>query len=215
MQEIFLEELPCSRLPRRPWPCGPALWFSYLSVWGSGPRAVCPDWTVTVPEGTFFEACHRHIEVIRCQRLGLVSCSALRVTSVFVACRPQNGSMILYNRKKVKYRKDGYCWKKRKDGKTTREDHMKLKVQGVEVKGGEARAPGRCCRAAGVGLLGGVGCQPPLRGCCGRDPGCRERCSPLSPCRLRVRAAELPGAPLLGERCWRRGLRCTAERGAA
>ncbi|XP_057219004.1 calmodulin-binding transcription activator 1 isoform X5 [Triplophysa rosa] len=46
--------------------------------------------------------------------------------------RPQNGSMILYNRKKVKYRKDGYCWKKRKDGKTTRDDHMKLKVQGVE-----------------------------------------------------------------------------------
>ncbi|XP_054150989.1 calmodulin-binding transcription activator 2 [Melozone crissalis] len=46
--------------------------------------------------------------------------------------RPQNGSVILYNRKKVKYRKDGYCWKKRKDGKTTREDHMKLKVQGVE-----------------------------------------------------------------------------------
>ena len=34
---------------------------------------------------------------------------------------------------KVKYRKDGYLWKKRKDGKTTREDHMKLKVQGMEV----------------------------------------------------------------------------------
>ncbi|KAL4659956.1 calmodulin-binding transcription activator 2 isoform X3 [Arapaima gigas] len=46
--------------------------------------------------------------------------------------RPLNGSVILYNRKKVKYRKDGYCWKKRKDGKTTREDHMKLKVQGME-----------------------------------------------------------------------------------
>ncbi|XP_043933027.1 calmodulin-binding transcription activator 2 isoform X2 [Protopterus annectens] len=46
--------------------------------------------------------------------------------------RPQNGSVILYNRRKVKYRKDGYCWKKRKDGKTTREDHMKLKVQGME-----------------------------------------------------------------------------------
>lgn len=56
------------------------------------------------------------------------------------AFRPQNGSMILYNRKKVKYRKDGYCWKKRKDGKTTREDHMKLKVQGVEVS-----APGHVC----------------------------------------------------------------------
>ncbi|XP_013856780.1 calmodulin-binding transcription activator 2, partial [Austrofundulus limnaeus] len=46
--------------------------------------------------------------------------------------RPKNGSIILYNRKKVRYRKDGYCWKKRKDGKTTREDHMKLKVQGME-----------------------------------------------------------------------------------
>lgn len=54
--------------------------------------------------------------------------------------RPQNGSMILYNRKKVKYRKDGYCWKKRKDGKTTREDHMKLKVQGVEVSALHTRA---------------------------------------------------------------------------
>ncbi|TKS76728.1 Calmodulin-binding transcription activator 1 [Collichthys lucidus] len=53
---------------------------------------------------------------------------------VFRTRGPQNGSMILYNRKKVKYRKDGYCWKKRKDGKTTREDHMKLKVQGVEVR---------------------------------------------------------------------------------
>lgn len=56
-----------------------------------------------------------------------------------ILIRPQNGSMILYNRKKVKYRKDGYCWKKRKDGKTTREDHMKLKVQGVEVRGCRAR----------------------------------------------------------------------------
>eukprot|EP00061_Rhincodon_typus_P011615 g36769.t1 len=49
----------------------------------------------------------------------------------------QNGSMILYNRKKVKYRKDGYCWKKRKDGKTTREDHMKLKVQDLFRKESE------------------------------------------------------------------------------
>ncbi|XP_077861611.1 calmodulin-binding transcription activator 1-like, partial [Saccoglossus kowalevskii] len=40
--------------------------------------------------------------------------------------------MLLVNRKKVKYRRDGHCWKKRKDGKTTREDHMKLKVNGVE-----------------------------------------------------------------------------------
>lgn len=48
--------------------------------------------------------------------------------------RPKSGSMLLYSRKKVRYRRDGYCWKKRKDGKTTREDHMKLKVQGMEVR---------------------------------------------------------------------------------
>lgn len=61
-----------------------------------------------------------------------------------VLLRPQNGSMILYNRKKVKYRKDGYCWKKRKDGKTTREDHMKLKVQGVEVRPATQAPPPPC-----------------------------------------------------------------------
>ncbi|XP_040164964.1 uncharacterized protein LOC120901256 isoform X2 [Anopheles arabiensis] len=49
-----------------------------------------------------------------------------------VKTRPKSGSMLLYSRKKVRYRRDGYCWKKRKDGKTTREDHMKLKVQGTE-----------------------------------------------------------------------------------
>lgn len=46
--------------------------------------------------------------------------------------RPKSGSIMLYSRKRVRYRRDGYCWKKRKDGKTTREDHMKLKVQGTE-----------------------------------------------------------------------------------
>ncbi|XP_022242985.1 putative GPI-anchored protein pfl2 [Limulus polyphemus] len=49
-----------------------------------------------------------------------------------VRIRPHSGTMLLYSRKRVRYRRDGYCWKKRKDGKTTREDHMKLKVQGME-----------------------------------------------------------------------------------
>ncbi|CAB4057510.1 CAMTA [Lepeophtheirus salmonis] len=50
-----------------------------------------------------------------------------------VKIRPKSGSMLLYSRKKVRYRRDGYCWKKKKRwGKTTREDHMKLKVQGME-----------------------------------------------------------------------------------
>ena len=33
----------------------------------------------------------------------------------------------------VRYKSDGYDWKKRKDGKNVREDHMKLKVNGIEV----------------------------------------------------------------------------------
>lgn len=53
--------------------------------------------------------------------------------SFYLFSRPKSGSTLLYSRKKVRYRRDGYCWKKRKDGKTTREDHMKLKVQGIEV----------------------------------------------------------------------------------
>lgn len=70
--------------------------------------------------------------------------------------RPRNGSIILYNRKKVKYRKDGYLWKKRRDGKTTREDHMKLKVQGMEVR--------RACSGGWAALLRpqpGSGPPPP------------------------------------------------------
>lgn len=61
-------------------------------------------------------------------------CLCSSVTQPCSCVRPKNGSIILYNRKKVKYRKDGYSWKKRKDGKTTREDHMKLKVKGMEVR---------------------------------------------------------------------------------
>lgn len=57
----------------------------------------------------------------------------INISELYQFFRPKSGSMLLYSRKKVRYRRDGYCWKKRKDGKTTREDHMKLKVQGTEV----------------------------------------------------------------------------------
>ena len=52
---------------------------------------------------------------------------------LFWGPRPPSGSLLMYNRKKVMFRRDGYCWKKRRDGKTNREDHMKLKVKGAEV----------------------------------------------------------------------------------
>uniref|UniRef100_A0A914WWG3 CG-1 domain-containing protein n=1 Tax=Plectus sambesii TaxID=2011161 RepID=A0A914WWG3_9BILA len=51
-----------------------------------------------------------------------------------VELRPPSGKLVLYRRKDGSYYKqDGYSWKKRKDGKLAREDHMKLKVMGVEL----------------------------------------------------------------------------------
>ncbi|GKV06851.1 hypothetical protein SLEP1_g18676 [Rubroshorea leprosula] len=39
------------------------------------------------------------------------------------------GSLFLFNRKALRnFRKDGHCWRKKKDGKTVREAHEKLKV---------------------------------------------------------------------------------------
>ena len=69
--------------------------------------------------------------LVMCGCQAFVRCNAA-VQWWCVVVRPSSGVMLLYNRKKARYRKDGYCWKKRRDGKTTREDHMKLKVQGIE-----------------------------------------------------------------------------------
>jgi len=46
---------------------------------------------------------------------------------------PQSGSLFLFNKRLVKFRKDGINWRKQKDGKTVRESHEKLKVGGVKV----------------------------------------------------------------------------------
>ena len=48
--------------------------------------------------------------------------------------RPGAGTMFLINRKTVRFfRKDGHNWQKKKDGKTVRETHEKLKVGTVEL----------------------------------------------------------------------------------
>ncbi|KAG8370586.1 hypothetical protein BUALT_Bualt14G0132500 [Buddleja alternifolia] len=44
------------------------------------------------------------------------------------------GSLFLFDRKVLRYfRKDGHSWRKKKDGKTVREAHEKLKVRGVDA----------------------------------------------------------------------------------
>ncbi|XP_015574726.1 calmodulin-binding transcription activator 3 isoform X2 [Ricinus communis] len=48
--------------------------------------------------------------------------------------RPSAGSLFLFDRKALRYfRKDGHNWRKKKDGKTVREAHEKLKAGSVDV----------------------------------------------------------------------------------
>ncbi|KAK7363419.1 hypothetical protein VNO77_05562 [Canavalia gladiata] len=48
--------------------------------------------------------------------------------------RPPAGSLFLFDRKALRYfRKDGHRWRKKKDGKTVREAHEKLKAGSVDV----------------------------------------------------------------------------------
>ncbi|AED91390.1 unnamed protein product [Arabidopsis thaliana] len=48
--------------------------------------------------------------------------------------RPASGSLFLFDRKVLRYfRKDGHNWRKKKDGKTIREAHEKLKVGSIDV----------------------------------------------------------------------------------
>ncbi|BBN16056.1 calmodulin-binding transcription activator [Marchantia polymorpha subsp. ruderalis] len=48
--------------------------------------------------------------------------------------QPQSGSLFLFDRKALRYfRKDGHNWRKKKDGKTVREAHERLKAGSVDV----------------------------------------------------------------------------------
>uniref|UniRef100_A0A1D1ZLF8 Calmodulin-binding transcription activator 3 n=1 Tax=Anthurium amnicola TaxID=1678845 RepID=A0A1D1ZLF8_9ARAE len=48
--------------------------------------------------------------------------------------RPPSGSLFLFDRKVLRYfRKDGHNWRKKKDGKTVKEAHERLKVGSIDV----------------------------------------------------------------------------------
>ncbi|XP_074334877.1 calmodulin-binding transcription activator 3-like isoform X1 [Apium graveolens] len=50
------------------------------------------------------------------------------------AYKPPNGSLFLFDRKVLRYfRKDGHNWRKKKDGKTVKEAHERLKAGSVDV----------------------------------------------------------------------------------
>ena len=57
-----------------------------------------------------------------------------RWTSAKTQQQPSSGALFLYDRDEVKFRKDGHVWEKRKDGKSIREDHAKLKIGGKNVR---------------------------------------------------------------------------------
>ncbi|KAK6913620.1 CG-1 DNA-binding domain [Dillenia turbinata] len=66
-------------------------------------------------------------------------CQILRNYQKFVLTpeppvRPPAGSLLLFDRKALRYfRKDGHRWRKKKDGKTIKEAHEKLKAGSVDV----------------------------------------------------------------------------------
>ena len=45
----------------------------------------------------------------------------------------EGGSLILFDKSKTKFRKDGINWKKKKGGKGIQENHEKLKIGGIRV----------------------------------------------------------------------------------
>lgn len=48
--------------------------------------------------------------------------------------KPRSGSLFLFDRKVLRYfRKDGHNWRKKKDGKTVKEAHERLKAESVDV----------------------------------------------------------------------------------
>ncbi|EPS74412.1 calmodulin-binding protein, partial [Genlisea aurea] len=48
--------------------------------------------------------------------------------------RPPSGSVFLFDRKQHRYfRRDGHNWRKKRDGKTVKEAHERLKVGSVDV----------------------------------------------------------------------------------
>uniref|UniRef100_A0A061R7K3 Calmodulin-binding transcription activator 1 n=1 Tax=Tetraselmis sp. GSL018 TaxID=582737 RepID=A0A061R7K3_9CHLO len=68
------------------------------------------------------------LELFRLSREGNFACS------VTAAVQPSGGLLYLYDRKAVRFfRLDGHEWRKKKDGKTVRETHEKLKVGNVEA----------------------------------------------------------------------------------
>ncbi|KAM7529279.1 hypothetical protein LguiB_032689 [Lonicera macranthoides] len=66
-------------------------------------------------------------------------CEILRNYKTFVisaepAKRPPSGSLFLFDRKVLRYfRKDGHNWRKKKDGKTVKEAHERLKAGRIDV----------------------------------------------------------------------------------
>lgn len=56
-------------------------------------------------------------------------CLTFRLNTYSVLLHVLGGSLFLFDRKALRYfRKDGHRWRKKKDGKTVREAHEKLKV---------------------------------------------------------------------------------------
>ncbi|KAF9674333.1 hypothetical protein SADUNF_Sadunf10G0116400 [Salix dunnii] len=94
-------------------------------------RRYIPDHTLNI-EQILEEAKHRWLRPTEILEI-LRNYQKFKLTAEPPA-RPAAGSMFLFDRKALRYfRKDGHRWRKKKDGKTVREAHEKLKAGSVDV----------------------------------------------------------------------------------
>lgn len=94
-------------------------------------RRYIPDHTINI-EQILEEAKHRWLRPTEILEI-LRNYQKFKLTAEPPA-RPAAGSMFLFDRKALRYfRKDGHRWRKKKDGKTVREAHEKLKAGSVDV----------------------------------------------------------------------------------
>ncbi|KAJ6357183.1 hypothetical protein OIU78_005126 [Salix suchowensis] len=94
-------------------------------------RRYIPDHTLNI-EQILEEAKHRWLRPTEILEI-LRNYQKFKLTAEPPAS-PAAGSMFLFDRKALRYfRKDGHRWRKKKDGKTVREAHEKLKAGSVDV----------------------------------------------------------------------------------
>jgi len=76
---------------------------------------------------------HNRLSVLQIIHFLDLKATPLSITYLSPKAQPPSGAVILYDRTVArKYKQDGYRWVKKRNSKNVREDHVKLRINGVE-----------------------------------------------------------------------------------